>query len=69
MIDNDLAADTASLHELATGVEEARWQLRAIAQEARRDWERLQPKHPRARQEIHAWITRVEENEAPGNPA
>ena len=69
MIDNDLAADTASLHELATGVEEARWQLRAIAQEARRDWERLQPKHPRARQEIHAWIARVEEDEASGTPA
>lgn len=64
MIDADVGTDQGTMRELAAGAAEARWQLRAIAQEIQRKWKALCPQHQTVQEEIWTWIGRID-REAP----
>lgn len=60
MIDGELPSDTAILHELAAAAMEGRWQLRAIAREVQRKWDKLRPQQMTMQEMIWNWVQRIE---------
>lgn len=60
MIDTEVANDPATLQELAAAALEGRWQLRAIAQEVQRKWDKLRPQSSVQQEDIWNWVRRIE---------
>ena len=59
MVDPKLHEDDAAVRELAIAAEEGCWQLKAIANEVMRKWDRLCPEHRQVQEEIWGWTRQV----------
>lgn len=60
MIDAELPQDSAAMDELDVGSREGCWQLRAIAQEIKRNWIKWRPNNHTIQESIWNWIKLVE---------
>ena len=59
MMDAELPEDQAAVGELAVAAEEGLWQIKAIAHEVTRKWEKLFSQHQHAQQRIRTWCHRI----------